>query len=354
MSIKSLDIFKKKFDREIEAYLDLVITDVKKRDGIMAEAARYIKKMALSGGKRLRPALMYYGYLAAGGKEKEKMLKTSVSIELIHLFLLIHDDIIDRDQKRHGLDSMNFRFEKIGGRIFPKKDHAHFGNSMAIIIGDMVGALGNEIIFSSKFQPEYVMRALTMLQRIIWNTVIGQSQDIYIEYRGKASEKEVLKMYENKTARYTVEGPLQLGATLAGADDNFIEKLSRYALPIGTAFQIQDDILGIFGSEKKLGKSVGSDIAEGKQTLLVVKAREKADIVQSRIMKNILGKKDLSQKEIEEFRKIIVETEALDYANNLARKMIQEGKDELGKIKMEPEAKEFLANVADFMIEREL
>ncbi|MCX6763663.1 MAG: polyprenyl synthetase family protein [Candidatus Moranbacteria bacterium] len=352
-NIESLEILKKKFDKELEIFFDRIIEDVRKRDGFIVEVLEYVKKIVLAGGKRLRPAFMYYGYLAAGGQEKEKMIKAAISIELIHIFLLIHDDIIDRDKKRHSLDTVNSRYAKIGKKIFGTSDSAHFGNSMAIIIGDMIGAMGNKILFDSGFNPENIIKALSQLQNVISYTVVGESQDIYIEYQGRASEKEVLKMYENKTAKYTIEGPLHLGAILAGASDKLIENLSRYAIPVGIAFQIQDDILGTFGSEKKLGKSVGSDIIEGKQTLLVVKAREKADRNQKNILKNILGKKNLSGKEIEEFRKIIHETGALDYAVNLARKFIQEGKGELEKIKIESEAKEFLTEVADFMVERE-
>src|SRR4030042_6057598 len=112
-----------------------------------------------------------------------------------------------------------------------------------------------------------------------------------MEYKKKTTEKEVLKMYEYKTAKYTIEGPLHLGAILAGADDKLLKTFSAYAIPVGIAFQIQDDILGLFGDEKKLGKPVGSDIRQGKFTILAAKAVEKASGKQKKIIKNILGKK---------------------------------------------------------------
>jgi len=352
--MESLEILKKQFDAELEKYFDRIIADVREKDGFIVEALEYVKKIVLAGGKRLRPAFMYYGYIAAGGTDKAEMLKTAISIEFIHTFLLIHDDIIDRDIKRHGLDSVNFRYAKIGKKLFKKYDPEHFGNSMAIIIGDMIGAMGNKILFDSKFKSENIIKALSQLQNVISYTVVGESQDVYIEYRGKASEKEVLRMYENKTAKYTIEGPLHLGLILAGAKEEMLDSLSRYAIPIGIAFQIQDDILGIFGSEKKLGKTIGSDIAEGKQTLLVIKAKEKANRSQRKLMDNILGKKDLTPREIASFQNLIRETGALEYAKNLAGKMILEGKKELEKIEIKAEAKEFLESIADFMIEREL
>ncbi len=351
---KTLASFKAKLDKEIEKYFDIVIKETVQRDALMADAVKYVKQTVLAGGKRLRPAFMYYGYLAAGGEEKEKILRTSVSIELVHTFLLIHDDIIDRDKKRHGMDTVNFRYEKIGKKFFKKNDFEHFGNSMALIIGDMIGALGNQIIFDSQFEAKDIMRALSKLQSIISLTVIGQAQDIYIGYRNRAREDQVLEMYGNKTAKYTIEGPLQLGAILGGADREIMDGLSSYALPLGIAFQIQDDILGIFGSEKKIGKRVGADIAEGKQTLLIVKAKEKAGPPQKKKLENILGKKDLTAQNISDFRKVIKDTGALDYARAMAQRLVAEAKEAAEKLNIRAEAKEFLVGVADYMANREI
>jgi geranylgeranyl diphosphate synthase, type I len=225
---------------------------------------------------------------------------------------------------------------------------------MAIIIGDMVGALGNQIIFESQFKAELIIRALAKLQSIVSMTVIGQSQDLYIEYRGQANEKEILSMYENKTAKYTVEGPLHLGAILGGASETIVTGLSRYAIPLGIAFQLQDDILGVFGNEKKLGKKIGADIIEGKQTLLVTRAKIKANIQQMKILKAILGKKDLTRKDIKNFQDVLRKTSALDYVENLSYEFVLKAKRELQKIKINQEAKDFLDDIADYMIEREL
>jgi geranylgeranyl diphosphate synthase type I len=225
---------------------------------------------------------------------------------------------------------------------------------MAIIIGDMICALGNRMLFSSDFKPELVIQALKKLQEIVSLTVIGQSQDVKMGYRMKATEKEVLEMYENKTARYTIEGPLHLGAILGEAKGSLLYSLSAYAIPVGIAFQIQDDILGMFGSEKKLGKPVGSDIEEGKQTILIINAREKADKLQKAILDNLLGKEKPSLKELEIFRKVIVETGALEYSQNMAKRMIDKGKKALENVKINKEAKDFLLGVADYMASREV
>lgn len=346
--------FKRKVDGEIEKYFDKAIKETKNQDVVITDALKHVKKLTLAGGKRIRPALMYYGYVGVGGKEKEKMLRATVSTELIHMFLLIHDDIIDRDFERHGKETMNSKYTKAGKRFFPDKDPNHFGNSMALIVGDMIAALGNKVIFESGFDEKLVMKALSNLQSIISYTVIGEVKDFYIEYKGKASEKEVMDMYEYKTAKYTIEGPLHLGAVLGGADKKMMKGISDYSIPLGIAFQIQDDILGVFGDEKKLGKKVGSDIEEGKITILVTRAKEKGNRKQKDALEKILGKRELTEDDVDIFRKIIKDTGSLDYARKKSLDLIEEGKKALKGMNFNREAEEFLLGMADYMVKREV
>lgn len=356
MNIKEeLKLFQNKVNPELKLFFDKNIRDSKKNNFITTEALRQVKKITLSGGKRLRPALMYWSYLGVGGQDEKEIIKTSISIELIHIFLLIHDDIIDNDSKRHGVETVHSKYRKIGKIITKgKRDSTHFGNSMGIVVGDIMGALGNQVLFKSKFDAELVIKALSQLQNIIARVAVGEAQDVFIEHKRSASEKEVLDMYKNKTAKYTVEGPLHLGAILGGASDELLNKISKFAVPVGVAFQIQDDILGIFGDERKIGKPVGSDIREGKQTILVVRALKNSDKKQKEALTKLLGKKDISKDEIEEFRKIIRETGALDYANNLAQKLIKEGKEALPNIGFNEDTQKILLALADFMAKREI
>jgi geranylgeranyl diphosphate synthase type I len=351
---KTLSDFKKKIDVEIAGYLDDAIEKSEKEDFLITDSLKHVKKLILAGGKRLRPALMYYGYIGAGGKERKKMLKTSISVELIHMFLLIHDDIIDKDSKRHGIETINAKYKRIGDKYFPNQDSRHFGDSMAIIVGDTIGALGNQVIFNSGFRPDRVLKALWHLQSIVSKTVMGEAKDVYLQYKGKAKEEDVLEVYEFKTAKYTIEGPLQLGAILGGAGDEVMKNISRFAVPLGIAFQIQDDILGIFGDEKKLGKEVGSDIREGKQTILVTKAIEKASREQNFFLGRVLGKKNLEISEIEKFRKIIENTGSLDYARKLSSDLVMQSKKALDDLKIAAEARDFLAGIAEYMVNREI
>lgn len=348
--------FKARLDPKIAAYFDTTLTDAKKDDDLVHEALSHVRTMTLAGGKRLRPAFMYYGYLAAGGTDRERLLDTAVAVELIHIFLLIHDDIIDRDALRHGEPTLHERYRAWGKQYLGLENPEHFGDSIALIVGDMLFAMGNDIIFNSGFPEKNMYAALSRMQKIVSHTVVGQARDIYIEYRGKATEAEILSMYEKKTARYTVEGPLHLGALLAGGTPELTAELSRYALPIGTAFQIQDDILGIYGDEARIGKPVGSDIREGKITLLVSHVFEHADRATKKELDQLLKKgQTLTLTDIERFRSIIRETGALSAAKELTFRFIEDGKRSLATLQFPivPESREFLEGVADYMAKRE-
>lgn len=346
--------YKKIVDKKLTKYFAKKLRDMN-RVGISAkDVVKSIQHLTLAGGKRLRAAFVYWGYVGAGGKEIDKIIEASMSIELTHIFLLIHDDIIDRDDFRHGVSAVHKKYENLARKFYKKVDAKHFGDSMAIVAGDIAAAFGNEIIFNSRFKPEIILKALDKLQDIVTVTVSGEIFDVVLEAKGKALEKEVLEVHENKTAKYTVEGPLQMGATLAGAGDEVSKVYSSYAVPVGIAFQIQDDILGVFGNEKKMGKPVCSDLREGKQTLLIVKALEKGNAGQKKIIKKLLGDKNVTNEEIEEFRQIVRDTGSLEYSKNLAKKMASRGKSALESADIKDEAKKFLIGIADYIVNREV
>lgn len=350
-----LSILKKKIDREIAKGFDLAIAETKKKDIFIADALEWAKKITLAGGKRIRPALVYYGALAGGKCEEKKIIKVAAAIELVHTFLLIHDDIIDNGEFRHGIKTINNHYESIGKKLFALKDPKAFGNSMAVIVGDKVYALALRMICDSGFESEKIQKAVSMLQSIVATTIVGQSQDILIECKKKVSEQEVLSMYENKTAKYSFEGPLQMGLALCDGENKQLKKaISKISLPLGIAFQIQDDILGIFGSEKEIGKSASSDIQEGKQTLLVIKAKEFASKPQLILMKDILGKRELANSEIKKFLEIIMETGSLAYATGMINEYFAKANKEIDKSSLTQEVKDFLFGMIAYLQQRQL
>jgi len=353
---KSLIVdFKKRLEPEIKAFFLEARREADLDDPFIAEAIDHMEDVVLSGGKRLRAALMYYGYLAAGGENRDEILKATVSVELIHTFLLVHDDIIDRDSLRHGVPTLHARYSEKAKKYFPEKDEEHFGNSIALILGDMLYAFGNDVIFRANFPKERIFSALRCLQKIVTHTVTGQARDIYIEYQGKATEEEILSMYENKTARYSIEGPLHLGWLLAGGDEKVLQMYSDYAIPLGIAYQIQDDILGVFGTEEAMGKPIGSDIEEGKYTLLVAKAVELGTNKEAKELEEILRKgKDLTLDDIERFRLLLKETGALDACTEIATNATKKSLATLPLLEQHitKEAFQFLSLLTEYLLQR--
>jgi len=352
---KTLGKLKVAIDKELGYHFDNVIRDARKKDMLIADVLKQAKKITLAGGKRIRGALLCQAYFGAGGKEKKKILKVAAAIELVHLFLLIHDDIIDRGSLRHGEKTLHTMFSGKKQKNISSDKASHFGDSIAIIAGDMIYAMANKLIAESGFDVLITLQALSQIQSVAMTTIIGQSQDIAIAYKKKTTEKEVLTMYKNKTARYTFEGPLYAGAMLAGRNNpKFLQYLSRYAVPIGIAFQIQDDILGVFGSKKKMGKLTVSDIEEGKKSIMVVKACEWADSKQKKRLDSILGKKNLTNKEVKIFRDILKSTGALEYSNKMATAYFDKGKKEVKKIAFLPDAKRFLMELIKYLENRNI
>ncbi len=163
--------YKKILDRKLAQYFSRKLKEMREFGPSAREAVKSIRDLTLAGGKRVRAGFMYWGYRAAGGGELEKIIEASMSIELTHIFLLIHDDIIDRDDFRHGVQTIHKKYESLAKRFYKKVDPKHFGDSMAIVVGDMAAAFGNDIIFNSRFAPERKQKALSKLKEIVTNTV---------------------------------------------------------------------------------------------------------------------------------------------------------------------------------------
>ena len=289
-------------------------------------------------------------YKSLGGKNENAIIDIAVSAELMNSFLLIHDDIIDDDDLRRGGPTMHRIYaEKYKDHDNPKK----FGESMAIIAGDLLAALGNEIISKSDFDEGKRVKLLQKFNNIIKMTGYGEIIDILLDLKTNVREEDILKMHKLKTAVYTIEGPLHMGAIAAGASDEQLKTLTNYAIPLGQAFQIRDDILGMFGSEEKLGKPADSDIKEGKKTLLILKALENADKEQKEFIGNALGNKDITKTELTRVREIIKKTVSLDYSEILAEKLVKKAKNVIKNSDCEKQGKDFFLEIADYIIKRD-
>ena len=242
--------------------------------------ASALRDYVLRGGKRLRGALVLLGHDAGGGT-REAALDPSLGVELLHAYLLIHDDFMDQDDVRRGGPTLH---RALGGD--------HLGASLALLCGSLCEAWAYDLLGA----------AAPMAARTVQHVIAGQMADLRAPVGGELSPAEILEVQRAKTGTYTFELPLHLGAALAGGPHTLLDALSAYARPLGVAFQIADDLLGTFGAPEVTGKPNASDLREGKRTLLVARALERATPADAARLRAQLGKPDA---DVEELREIL-------------------------------------------------
>ena len=264
-------------------------------------------------------------------------------MELIHNFLLIHDDIIDKSDMRRGKPTVH---KKLG-----RKDE-HYGVSQAIVIGDISAFEAVKLLNESDFSDEVKIEVMDLFTGVILETAYGEILDV--EYASKRPKLDkVWLVTELKTAKYSFVGPLKLGALLSGASKSQLQALEKYGLSLGKAFQLQDDILGVFADEKTLGKSTLSDMREGKNTVLFYKTRKLATGSQRRIIDRLWGDSKSDASDLDVVREIMRESGALNWCYKETEKLVNNAKKSIDKITEEKRPATILSQCADFVIERD-
>jgi geranylgeranyl diphosphate synthase type I len=224
------------------------------------------------GGKRLRPYLVVMTYEAFGGTDRKSIVQAAAAWELIHVAMLMHDDIIDRDYVRHGHPNVAGNYLEHYESIADDASRRHHANSSALLAGDLLISAAYDLLFNSGFSPAQNLQACRLLHEAIFTVVGGELLDVEASViRAEISPQLVA---EAKTASYSLIGPMLTGASLAGASETAKARLRELGLVLGVGFQYVDDVLGIFGDEAVTGKSVLSDLEEGKRTFVVSEALE--------------------------------------------------------------------------------
>jgi len=276
--MNNIQDFKKKFDEEIEQYLESKINYAKKIDAKGVLLFRIIKEFIKNGGKRLRPAIFYYSYLSYLNTNTDNIFRLSFAFELFHTFALIHDDIIDKSVLRRNKLTV----------------HKKYGLETAILAGDLALVLADEIFFDQLNHLNLVqlqrLRTTNLFNRFKQELIIGEHLD-YLKI------DNVQKIMELKTARYSFVKPATLAFTLAEVNNKEIlfwqETLNR----TGVLFQIKDDYLGTFGDVKKIGKPIKSDFEEGKNTLIIKLFKERAAIWELKKFDEFFGRSNVKEKD---------------------------------------------------------
>ncbi|MEM4752152.1 MAG: polyprenyl synthetase family protein [Sulfolobales archaeon] len=320
---------------EIAGKVNLIISEIVRGDEKrLYEASLHLLK---AGGKRLRPLLTVLS-ARLFGLDEDIALYPAASIELLHNFTLIHDDIMDRDDFRRGVPTV----------------HKVYGEAMAILAGDLLFSKSYEamLMLVGKVPDSLIVKALRELTWAAVTVAEGQSLDMEFEERDDVKMEEYFTMIFKKTAAL-FKASAYIGGVLAGADDSDLVRICEFARSVGMAFQIRDDELGLVGDEKVLGKPVFSDLREGKKTLLVIYALNNVGNSERELILKNLGNARASDEDLRRVAKIIVDSGALEFSNRVAEDYLRKGLTALDEISAKDlKAKKLLRDFAVFLTKR--
>ena len=310
---------------DLRARVQVIVDDVLQRqaallDTVSPDLEPIVEAVTslLSGGKRLRAAFCYWGWRGAGGMGTagnpaldEAAMTASAALEFLQACALIHDDVMDGSDTRRGLPAAHRRFAGVHREAGWLGSPENFGVGAAILLGDLCLSWADEVLMNSGFPHDSLTRAKTVYDEMRTELMAGQYLDLLEQVRGGGSVERAQRVVRYKSAKYTIERPLHLGAALAGGDHAMMQTYSDYGLPLGEAFQLRDDVLGVFGDPAETGKPAGDDLREGKRTVMIALAVERASVTQAEEMRRYLGDPGLDADGVDLLREIIVDTGAL-------------------------------------------
>jgi geranylgeranyl diphosphate synthase type I len=307
------------------------------------EAARVL---LLGGGKRLRPAFAYWGYRGAGGPDRADVVAAVSALELVQASALIHDDVMDGSDTRRGEPAAHRRFAALHRADGWRGDADAFGTAAAILLGDLCLVWSDELLHGSGVDPAALARARPVFDEMRSEVTVGQYLDVRAQAAGDASVRRASLVARYKSAKYTIERPLLLGAALAGAGPAIRAAYSGYGLPLGEAFQLRDDVLGVFGDPAVTGKPAGDDLREGKRTYLVAATLEAVDRATAEEVERRLGDPALDAAGIEALRAVITGSGALARTEERIAVLTATALDALAAADLDGEAAEVLRALA--------
>ena len=300
-------------DAELATFFDTRAGRLAELGDDLSALAEIARSFVLDGGKRLRPMFAYCGWRAVRGSSGDTpMITAAASLELLHGCALIHDDVMDGSGTRRGRPSVHAAFAAMHARDAFTGDSRVFGTAAAIVVGDLLLSWADAMFVGAGFSSADGSRARTVYDDMRQQVMAGQYLDMLVQARGHFSVEDAQRVAEYKTSKYTVEGPLQFGAAAAGAAPEVVTALRGYGLPLGEAFQLRDDVLGVFGDPGRTGKPIGDDLREGKRTMLVALAMDAAEPEQAGLLRAGLGNRGLDDAGAAALCDVIVATGALD------------------------------------------
>jgi geranylgeranyl diphosphate synthase, type I len=283
----------------------------------------------LRGGKRLRPAFCYWGWRGAGGPDDVPIVDVAASLELFQAAALIHDDVMDASDTRRGMPAVHRRFAMLHRGSGWTGDGERFGSAGAILSGDLCLCWSDDLLARSALPAARLAAGRAVYSRMRTELMGGQYLDMLEQTlpadAGEPAGTRVRRaraVIRFKSAKYSVEHPLLLGGTLAGAPPDLLASYSAFGLPLGEAFQLRDDVLGVFGDPRETGKPAGDDLREGKRTVLVAFALERASPAQAAAVRRLLGDPHLDAAGVATLREVLVDTGALARTEDLVTELV--------------------------------
>ena len=344
---------------QIQASLDQFLTEQKpilEAIGVETLPLWDSAKTLLNGGKRLRPLFCYWGWSAAFGdpSQRDEVITAASSLEFLQACALIHDDVMDGSDTRRGLPAAHRQFASLhrGSQWLGIPDR--FGEGAAILLGDLCLSWADQLLLTCGLPEENLNAAKAVYNEMRTELMAGQYLDLLEQARGGGSVERALRVVRYKSAKYTIERPLHIGAALALAPQEVFDAYTGYGLPLGEAFQLRDDILGVFGDPAVTGKPAGDDLREGKRTVLIAIATERANTDQLNSLHELLGDEHLSTSGIETLRKVICDTGALDYTEALISELLEKSLTALNSAPLDSHSVTALTELAHKSVQRSL
>jgi geranylgeranyl diphosphate synthase type I len=305
---------------------------------------RPLENMVVLGGKRLRPAFCHWAHVAAGGEpNRDVVLDVGAALEILHVFALAHDDVMDGSLRRRGLPTLHAQFSETHREQGWRGESRRFGEGVAILLGDLCH------VYADVLAADISGTARTLWNELRIELNIGQFLDISGTAERSVSADTARQIVQYKSGRYTIERPMQIGAALAD-NDRLVADVLAYGEPLGAAFQLRDDVLGAFGDADETGKPVGDDLREGKPTLLLADAWTQADGAQRTVLDRVGESPD--DDEVAAIQTVMIDTGALASVEADIERQTTEAIEALNGLDIVEAARQPLIDLAHFVSER--
>jgi len=311
------------------------------------ELASFVQR----GGKRLRPVLLLLGHELAGG-DPDDVVGAGVAVELLHTCALLHDDVIDDAPTRRGYPTTHVTFALRHASEGGAGSATRYGESMAILLGDLAFVHADAALLTCTVPPDRLLAGMRAFVQLREEVMAGQVLDVHAAASRSTDVDLALQVAILKSGRYSVTRPLQMGAVLAGADQGVLDGLERVGDPLGRAFQLRDDLLGVFGDQGATGKSASGDLAEGKRTLLVAEAWARTDDAGRELLADRLGDPGLTTEDADAMRGVLADSGARAAVEDRVNQEIAQARAALDDLPAGP-ARDTLADLLAWFADRQ-